>query len=173
MALPPPVLTDALRDRFAFERELGRGGMGLIFLARDLRHNRQVAVKLIRPELASVVGSERFLREIQHAAQLQHPNIVPVYESGECEDTLYYVMPYVEGESLRARLRRAAPARRPHAPTAARSRPTPGETRSARSAHSPLAPSAQRQRGGRHRLALWQSGGAARQAPLDGGVPLC
>src|SRR5690242_13169300 len=106
MALPPPVLTDALRDRFAFERELGRGGMGLIFLARDLRHNRQVAVKLIRPELASVVGSERFLREIQLAAQLQHPNIVPVYDSGECEDTLYYVMPYVEGESLRARLRR-------------------------------------------------------------------
>jgi TolB-like protein len=106
MAVAPPVLTDALRDRFTFERELGRGGMGLVLLARDLRHHRLVAFKLIRPEVASIVGSERFLREIQLAARLQHPNIVPVYESGECENTLYYVMPYVEGESLRARLRR-------------------------------------------------------------------
>ena len=108
MAVAPPALADALHDRFTFERELGRGGMGLVLLARDLRHDRQVAFKLVRPEVASVVGSERFLREIRLAAQLQHPNIVPVYESGECEDTLYYVMPYVEGESLRARLRREA-----------------------------------------------------------------
>ena len=101
MAVAPPVLTDALRDRFTFERELGRGGMGIVLLAHDLRrHHRLVAFKLMRPEVASIVGSERFLREIQLAAQLQHPNIVPVYESGECEDTLYYVMPYVEGESL-------------------------------------------------------------------------
>ena len=108
VAVAPSALTDALHDRFTFERELGRGGMGLVFLARDLRHNRRVALKVIRPELASVVGAERFLREIQLAAQLQHPNIVPVYESGECRGTLYYVMPYVEGESLRARLRREA-----------------------------------------------------------------
>jgi len=108
VAVAPSALTDALHDRFTFERELGRGGMGLVFLARDLRHQRRVALKVIRPELASVVGAERFLREIQLAAQLQHPNIVPVYESGECEGTLYYVMPYVEGESLRARLRREA-----------------------------------------------------------------
>ena len=106
MAVAPSALTDALQDRFTFERELGRGGMGLVLLAHDLRHHRLVAFKLMRPEVASVVGSERFLREIQLAAQLQHPNIVPVYESGECEDTLYYVMPYVEGESLRGRLRR-------------------------------------------------------------------
>jgi TolB-like protein len=108
VAIAPSGLTDALQDRFTFERELGRGGMGLVFLARDLRHNRQVAVKVIRPELASVLGAERFAREIQLAAQLQHPNIVPVYESGECGGTLYYVMPFVEGESLRARLRREA-----------------------------------------------------------------
>jgi TolB-like protein/Flp pilus assembly protein TadD len=105
VAVAPSALTDALHDRFSIERELGRGGMGLVWLARDLRHNRQVALKVIRPELASVVGAERFGREIQLAAQLQHPNIVPVYESGQCEGTLYYVMPYVEGESLRARLR--------------------------------------------------------------------
>jgi tetratricopeptide (TPR) repeat protein len=108
VAVAPSALTDALHDRFTFERELGRGGMGLVWLARDLRHNRQVAVKVIRPELASVLGAERFAREIQLAAQLQHPNIVPVYESGECQGTLYYVMPYVEGESLRAQLRREA-----------------------------------------------------------------
>jgi tetratricopeptide (TPR) repeat protein/TolB-like protein/predicted Ser/Thr protein kinase len=108
VAVAPPALTDALHDRFTFERELGRGGMGLVLLCRDLRHHRAVALKVIRPELGSVVGAERFLREIQLAAQLQHPNIVPVYESGECEGTLYYVMPYVEGESLRTRLRREA-----------------------------------------------------------------
>jgi tetratricopeptide (TPR) repeat protein/predicted Ser/Thr protein kinase len=108
VAVAPLALTDALHDRFTFERELGRGGMGLVFLARDLRHHRPVALKVIRPELGSVVSAERFLREIQLAARLHHPNIVPVYESGECEGTLYYVMPYVEGESLRARLRREA-----------------------------------------------------------------
>ena len=106
MAVAPSALTDALHDRFTFERELGRGGMGLVLLARDLRHNRLVAFKVIRPEVASVVGAERFVREIRVAAQLQHPNIVPVYESGDCAGTLYYVMPYVEGESLRVRLRR-------------------------------------------------------------------
>jgi TolB-like protein len=106
VTVAPSALTDALHDRFRFERELGRGGMGLVWLARDLRHNRLVALKVLRPELASVVGAERFGREIQLAAQLQHPAIVPVYESGECNGTLYYVMPYVEGESLRARLRR-------------------------------------------------------------------
>jgi serine/threonine-protein kinase len=106
VAVALSALTDALQDRFPVERELGRGGMGVVFLARDLRHQRQVVIKVIRPELASVVGAERFGREIQLAAQLQHPNIVPVYESGECAGTLYYVMPYVAGESLRERLRR-------------------------------------------------------------------
>jgi tetratricopeptide (TPR) repeat protein len=99
-------LQTALAGRYAIEGELGRGGMALVFRARDLRHDRLVALKVVRPELASVVGRERFLREIQVAAKLQHANIVPVHDSGEADNTLYYVMPYVEGESLGARLRR-------------------------------------------------------------------
>jgi predicted Ser/Thr protein kinase len=99
-------LADALRDRYVLERELGRGGMATVYLARDLRHDRPVALKVVRSELASVVGRERFLREIQVAAKLQHANIVPVHDSGESAGTLYYVMPFVEGESLRSRLRR-------------------------------------------------------------------
>lgn len=96
----------SLADRHTIDGELGRGGMAVVFRARDLRHGRSVALKVVRPELASVVGRERFLREIQVAARLQHPNIVPVHDSGPIEDTLFYVMPYVEGESLGARLRR-------------------------------------------------------------------
>ena len=86
------------------ERELGQGGMATVYLAEDLRHGRKVAVKLLRPELAASLGSARFLREIQIAAQLQHPHILPLLDSGEADGFLYYVMPYVEGESLRARL---------------------------------------------------------------------
>ncbi len=94
----------ALAGRYTIERELGRGGMGLVFLARDLRHDRPVALKIIRPELAATVGTERFLREIKVAARLQHPNILTLYDSGDADGVLYYAMPYVAGESLRQRL---------------------------------------------------------------------
>ncbi len=96
----------ALADRYAIERELGHGGMATVYLARDLRHDRRVAIKVLRPELASAVGDERFLREIRLTAQFNHPHVLPLLDSGQCDDFLYYVMPYVEGESLRDRLRR-------------------------------------------------------------------
>src|SRR3954462_220701 len=96
----------ALADRYLVERELGRGGMATVYLARDLKHDRLVAVKLLRPDLAVVLGAERFLREIRLTAQLQHPHILPLLDSGEAAGFLYYVMPYIEGESLRERLPR-------------------------------------------------------------------
>ena len=96
----------ALAGRYEIERELGAGGMATVFLARDVRHGRQVAIKVLRPDLAERLGAERFLRETQTTATLHHPNIVPLYDSGEAEGLLYYVMPYVEGETLRDRLRR-------------------------------------------------------------------
>ena len=99
-------LAAALSDRYALERELGQGGMATVYLARDLRHERHVAVKVLRPELAASLGPERFLREIKLAAGLQHPHILPLHDSGEAGGFLYYVMPYVAGESLRARLAR-------------------------------------------------------------------
>jgi serine/threonine-protein kinase len=99
-------LAAALAGRYALERELGQGGMATVYLARDLRHERLVALKVLRPELAASLGPERFLREIKLAAQLQHPHILPLHDSGEAGGFLYYVMPYVEGESLRARLAR-------------------------------------------------------------------
>jgi len=99
-------LRDALADRYALTRSVGEGGMALVFLARDLKHDRLVAIKVLRPELASSIGSDRFLREIRLAAQLQHPNILALYDSGEADGQLYYVMPFVEGESLRDRLNR-------------------------------------------------------------------
>jgi TolB-like protein/Flp pilus assembly protein TadD len=99
-------LTVALADRYAVEREVGRGGMATVFLAQDLRHRRPVALKVLHPQLAVSLGPDRFLREIQIAAKLQHPHIVPLYDSGQAGDFLYYVMPYVEGESLRQRLER-------------------------------------------------------------------
>jgi serine/threonine-protein kinase len=99
-------LRTALIGRYAVDRELGRGGMAFVFLAQDLRHERQVALKVLRPELAPSLGAERFLREIRLAAALQHPHILPLFDSGEAGGLLYYVMPYVEGESLRARLDR-------------------------------------------------------------------
>lgn len=96
----------ALADRCAIERELGQGGMATVYLARDLKHDRKVAVKVLRPELAATLGSERFVREIEIAARLTHPHILPLFDSGEADGFLYYVMPYVEGESLRQRLER-------------------------------------------------------------------
>ena len=99
-------LRDSLGGRYEIERELGRGGMALVFLARDLKHERPVAIKVIRPELSASLGSDRFLREIKIAAKLQHPHIVPLYDSGQADGLLYYVMPYVEGEALRERLKR-------------------------------------------------------------------
>src|SRR5256712_437921 len=100
------VLRDALADRYAVERELGRGGMATVFLAEDLKRRRPVAIKVLHPELAAAVGADRFLREIEIAARLQHPHILPLYDSGTAAGFLYYVMPYVEGESLRDRLER-------------------------------------------------------------------
>jgi tetratricopeptide (TPR) repeat protein len=96
----------ALADRYRVERELGRGGMATVYLARDLRHDRPVALKVLRPELAASLGPERFLQEIRIAARLQHPHILPVHDSGETAGRLWYTMPYVEGESLRQRIGR-------------------------------------------------------------------
>src|SRR5256884_4756555 len=96
----------ALAGRYALERELGRGGMAVVFLAQDSRHDRVVAIKVLRQEVAAALGADRFLREIQIAAKLHHPHILPLYDSGAAGDLLYYVMPYVEGESLRQRLDR-------------------------------------------------------------------
>ena len=106
MTDPFAELNAALPDHYIIDRELGRGGMALVYLARDTRHERFVALKTLRPEIAIALGRERFLREIKLAARLQHPNILPVYDSGDAGGTLYYVMPYVEGESLRDRLDR-------------------------------------------------------------------
>jgi tetratricopeptide (TPR) repeat protein/TolB-like protein len=96
----------ALTGRYAVEREVGRGGMATVFLARDVRHERAVAIKVLRPDLAAALGPERFLREIRIAAALQHPHILPLHDSGVADGLIYYVMPFVAGESLRERLRR-------------------------------------------------------------------
>ncbi len=96
----------ALSSSYAIERILGEGGMATVYLATDLKHRRQVAVKVMRPELAATLGAERFLREVEIAAQLSHPHILPVHDSGDAHGVLYYVMPYVEGESLHERIRR-------------------------------------------------------------------
>src|SRR6478752_3647671 len=99
-------LAAALSAHYRLERELGRGGMATVYLAHDLRHDRPVALKVLRPELAASLGPERFLQEIRIAARLQHPHILPVHDSGEAAGRLWYTMPYVEGESLRQRIRR-------------------------------------------------------------------
>jgi hypothetical protein len=104
MSNMPERLSAALADRYVLERELGQGGMATVYLAEDPRHHRKVALKVLRPDLAATLGPERFLREVTIAANLQHPHILPVYDSGEAGGFLYYVMPYVEGESLRERL---------------------------------------------------------------------
>lgn len=100
------ALAEALRDRYVIERELGRGGMASVYLAQDLKHERHVALKVLHSELAASLGPERFQREIRLAARLQHPHILTVLESGEAAGQLWYTMPYVEGESLRGRLKR-------------------------------------------------------------------
>src|SRR5512146_2052234 len=96
----------ALADRYRIESEIGAGGMATVYLAQDLRHDRKVALKLLRPELAAVIGAERFLAEIKLTANLQHPHILPLFDSGEADSFLFYVMPFVQGESVRSRLRR-------------------------------------------------------------------
>ena len=106
MTNPFAELNAALPAHYVIDRELGRGGMALVYLARDTRHERFVALKTLRPEIAIALGRERFLREIKLAARLQHPNILPVFDSGDAGGTLFYVMPFVEGESLRDRLDR-------------------------------------------------------------------
>ncbi|HEU4525142.1 MAG TPA: serine/threonine-protein kinase, partial [Gemmatimonadales bacterium] len=105
------ALREGLRDRYVFDRQLGRGGMATVYLAQDLRHDRPVALKVLHPELAASMGPERFQREIRLAARLQHPHILTVHDSGEITTpgrtpVLWFTMPYVEGESLRDRLRR-------------------------------------------------------------------
>jgi serine/threonine-protein kinase len=99
-------LTNAIADRYRIERQLGQGGMAIVYLAHDEKHDRKVALKVLRPELAAVIGAERFLNEIKVTANLQHPNILPLYDSGEADTFLFYVMPYVEGDTLRDKLDR-------------------------------------------------------------------
>ncbi len=106
MTSPTDRLATALADRYRIERELGQGGMATVYLAQDLKHDRQVAIKVLRPELAAVIGAERFVAEIKVTANLQHPHILPLHDSGVADGFLFYVMPFVEGESLRDRLNR-------------------------------------------------------------------
>src|SRR5688572_5827704 len=100
------ALASHLAGHYTLERQVGEGGMATVFLAQDVKHRRPVAIKVLKPELAASIGTERFLREIELAAGLQHPHVVPVYDSGAAGKHLYYVMPFVEGESLRDRLQR-------------------------------------------------------------------
>jgi len=100
------ALRQALAGRYRIERELGAGGMATVYLAHDLRHDRKVALKVLRPELSAILGAERFLHEIKTTANLQHPHILSLFDSGEADGTVFYVMPYVEGETLRDRLTR-------------------------------------------------------------------
>jgi len=104
--LPLERLKAAMANYYNIDRELGRGGMATVYLAQDAKHERLVALKVLHPDLAATLGPERFLREIKLAARLNHPHILPLHDSGEADGFLYYVMPYVEGESLRERLDR-------------------------------------------------------------------
>jgi len=104
--LIPPKLVDALADRYTFERELGAGGMATVYLAQDIKHDRKVAVKVLRPELGAVIGADRFLSEIKTTANLQHPHILGLIDSGDADGLLYYVMPFVRGETVRDRISR-------------------------------------------------------------------
>ena len=106
MTEPLPRLVASLADRYRLERELGQGGMATVYLAQDLKHDRKVAVKVLRPELAAVIGADRFLSEIKTTANLQHPHILPLFDSGEADGFLFYVMPFVEGETVRDRITR-------------------------------------------------------------------
>src|SRR5512141_3143515 len=104
--LPVERLRESLSQSYSIDRELGRGGMATVFLAQDSKHDRVVAIKVLHPDLAASLGPDRFLREIKLAARLNHPHILPLFDSGEANGLLYYVMPYVEGESLRERIDR-------------------------------------------------------------------
>src|SRR5512143_2395942 len=106
MSGPVDRLATALSDRYRIERELGRGGMATVFLADDIKHDRKVAIKVLKPELAAVLGAERFVQEIKTTAALAHPHILPLFDSGEADGFLYYVMPYIEGETVREKLNR-------------------------------------------------------------------
>jgi hypothetical protein len=101
--MPDPVaaLNAALAGRYEIERQIGQGGMATVYLAEDLKHHRKVALKVLKPELAAIIGADRFLAEIETTAGLQHPNILPLHDSGEADKLLFYVMPHVEGESQR------------------------------------------------------------------------
>jgi serine/threonine-protein kinase len=99
-------LNTSLGGRYAIDREIGRGGMATVYLARDVRHDRRVALKVLNPELGAVVGVDRFIAEIKVTANLQHPNLLPLFDSGEADGRLFYVMPFVDVESLRSRLTR-------------------------------------------------------------------
>ncbi len=106
MSSPVDRLTTALADRYRIERELGQGGMATVYLAHDLKHDRKVAIKVLKPQLGAVLGAERFLAEITFMANLQHPNLLTLFDSGAADGSLYYVMPYIEGETLRTKLDR-------------------------------------------------------------------
>src|SRR5512138_1137332 len=103
----PTQLSASLAGRYTIDREIGAGGMATVYLAHDVRHDRPVALKVLKPELGAVLGTERFLGEIRVTANLQHPNLLPLFDSGEADGLLFYVMPYVEGETLRHRLQAA------------------------------------------------------------------
>lgn len=109
MANVPDALERELADRYRIEREIGAGGMATVYLAQDLRHGRRVAIKVLRPDLAETLGPDRFTREIEIAAALTHPHILPLHDSGSADGLLYYVMPFIEGESLRDRLEKVGP----------------------------------------------------------------
>ena len=98
-------LNVALQGRYAIERELGEGGMATVYLANDLKHGRKVALKVLKPELAAVIGAERFLAEIKTTANLQHPHILPLFDSGAADGLLYYIMPLIDGQSLSDKLK--------------------------------------------------------------------
>src|SRR5262247_3265821 len=102
----PSRLEASLADRYRLERELGQGGMATVYLAADLKHDRQVAIKVLKPELAAVLGADRFIQEIKTTAALQHPHILPLFDSGQADTFLYYVMPFIEGETVRDKLNR-------------------------------------------------------------------
>jgi serine/threonine protein kinase len=106
MVAVPPGLATALQDRYRLDRELGQGGMATVYLAHDLKHDRDVALKILRPELAAVLGRERFLAEIRLTAKLDHPHILTLIDSGESDGLLWYVVPFIRGESLRQKLQR-------------------------------------------------------------------
>ncbi len=106
MSDPVIRLNAALEGRYTIECELGEGGMATVYLTEDLKHHRKVALKVLKPELAAVVGAERFLAEIKVTANLNHPHILPLHDSGEADGFVFYVMPYLEGESLRDRIDR-------------------------------------------------------------------